>query len=74
MTFHQAIHVVLTDYPYKLILPDWALSLTTKSRQVRDAFNELRVCVYIPFVSSLITIHLLALHMRHDSGGTDRNC
>ena len=63
MTFHQAIHVVLTDFAYKLILPGWALSLTVKLRRVRDAFDELRVCVYFLVVSNLIMIYSLALHM-----------
>ena len=47
MTFHQAMNVILTDYLYKLILPGWVLNLTTKFRQVRDGFDEIRVCVYI---------------------------
>jgi len=41
------MNVILTDYLYKLILPGWVLNLTTKFRQVRDGFDEIRVCVYI---------------------------
>ena len=52
----------MTEYAYKLLLPDWALSLTTKLRQVRDAFNEIQVCVYFSAVSNLLMIYFSALH------------
>lgn len=44
MSFQDALHVVSRDLIYKLLLPDWTLSLTQRSRLVRDSCRELEVC------------------------------
>ena len=43
MTYKHALHVVTTDFFFKLLLPDWALNLTERTRNVATAFDELRV-------------------------------
>lgn len=45
MTFKDALHVVSSDIFLKLIVPNWALGLTERTRKVRLAFNELQVPV-----------------------------
>ncbi|RDB24803.1 hypothetical protein Hypma_007792 [Hypsizygus marmoreus] len=41
LTFKNALHIVTTDIFLKLIIPDGALGLTKRFRDVRLAFNEL---------------------------------
>jgi hypothetical protein len=44
MTFKEALHIVSTDMILRLIVPEWAMGLTTRLRNVRVAFEELEVC------------------------------
>ncbi len=39
----DALHIVASDYLYKLILPNWVMGLTKHSRAVQLGFNELEV-------------------------------
>ncbi|KIM82712.1 hypothetical protein PILCRDRAFT_7625 [Piloderma croceum F 1598] len=41
MTFKEALHIVSTDMILRLIVPEWAMGLTTRLRNVRVAFEEL---------------------------------
>jgi hypothetical protein len=43
MTFKEALHIVSTDVVFKLLLPEWAMGLTQRLRNVRAAFEELEV-------------------------------
>ncbi|KAF9530340.1 cytochrome P450 [Crepidotus variabilis] len=42
MTLKQALHVVTTDFIVRILLPNWALSLTRRFRLVRESFDELK--------------------------------
>ena len=50
ITFKNALHIVSTEVLIKLIVPDIALGLTKKFRDVRLAFNELRVQCYLCYL------------------------
>ena len=43
MTYHDALHIVASDFIIKLIVPSWALGLTARMRKVKLAFEELHV-------------------------------
>ncbi|KAF8161203.1 cytochrome P450 [Crassisporium funariophilum] len=43
MTFKDALHVVTSDFFFKLILPGWAMGLTERLRRTTLAFTELRL-------------------------------
>ena len=58
MTFKDCIHIVTTDYFFKLIFPDKAMGLTARMRRTRKAFEELRVCLNS---CSSILVHLCLL-------------
>jgi hypothetical protein len=61
MTFKQALHVVSTDMALKLVVPEWAMGLTQKLRNVRIAFEEFEVrAVVLSPTWSLI--NLLAIY------------
>jgi len=55
MTFKDSLHIVTTDFIFKLIFPDKAMVLTKRMQRTKRAFEELRVC--LDWHSS-ITVHL----------------
>jgi hypothetical protein len=44
MTFKDALHILSTNLIQKIVLPDWAKYLTSKTRKTDLAFKELKVC------------------------------
>ncbi|KAF9530338.1 cytochrome P450 [Crepidotus variabilis] len=42
MTFKQSLHIACTQFISKALLPSWAMGLTSKLRNTRNGFNELR--------------------------------
>src|SRR6266850_4219521 len=52
MTFKDALRILSNNLFLRIILPDWAMNLTKHSREVRQAFIELKVC---PATSSIYT-------------------
>lgn len=55
MTFKDSLHIVTTDFFFKLILPDRAMGLTARMQRTRKAFEELRVSLNS---CSSIVVHL----------------
>ncbi|KIM40203.1 hypothetical protein M413DRAFT_446366 [Hebeloma cylindrosporum] len=43
MTFKDSLHIVTTDFFFKLIFPDKAMGLTKRMQRTRKAFEELRL-------------------------------
>jgi hypothetical protein len=43
MTFKEALHIVSNDMILRLIVPEWAMGLTERLRNVHVAFEELEV-------------------------------
>ncbi|KAI0064390.1 hypothetical protein BV25DRAFT_316258 [Artomyces pyxidatus] len=44
LTFKDALHVVSSEVVTKILVPDWAADLTSRTRKVRLAYEELDVC------------------------------
>ncbi|EKM77564.1 hypothetical protein AGABI1DRAFT_101616 [Agaricus bisporus var. burnettii JB137-S8] len=42
MTFQDSLYMVATHVPIKVLLPEWVMSLTRKTRQIELGFKELR--------------------------------
>jgi hypothetical protein len=55
MTFKHALHLVSTDFIWKLIFPDWVFSLTQRLRDTRLAFDELQVLMPRDLIRQLYT-------------------
>ncbi|KAF7983462.1 hypothetical protein HWV62_21746 [Athelia sp. TMB] len=45
MTYQKSLHIVSSDVFLKLIVPEWAMGLTKRTRNARIAFDELKVSV-----------------------------
>ena len=43
MTYKETLHIATNDFFIKLLMPGWALGLTTRLRNVKVGFEELRV-------------------------------
>ena len=43
MTYKETLHIATNDFFFKLLLPGWALGLTSRLRKVKVGFEELRV-------------------------------
>lgn len=56
LTFKNALHIVTTDIFLKLIIPDFALGLTKRFRDVRLAFIELEVRIFCGGQRSELTV------------------
>ena len=44
MTYNDALHITSNNFILKVAVPGWALSLTSRLRKVKLAFEELQVC------------------------------
>jgi hypothetical protein len=43
MSLNEALHVATHNFIIKLLIPDWALGLTARFRNVKVGFDEMRV-------------------------------
>ena len=43
MSLRKAIEVATTEYVIKIMVPQWALGLTSHFRHVRDGFDDMHV-------------------------------
>jgi hypothetical protein len=47
MTFKDSLYTVATYVISRIVLPDWVMPLTEKTRRIDLGFKELRVCVFL---------------------------
>jgi hypothetical protein len=59
LSFKNALHIVSSNVFLKLVVPNFALGLTEKFRNIRLAFNELEVRLNLHFNSRLDTYNFL---------------
>jgi hypothetical protein len=62
MTFKDALRILSNNLFLRIILPDWAMNLTKHSRNVRQAFIELKVCLATPSIYTCIIDVRTAIH------------
>lgn len=43
MTYQKSLHIISKDMLIKLLLPNWGMSLTKRTREVETAFSEFKV-------------------------------
>lgn len=57
MTFKDSLYTVTTCLITRIVLPDWIMPLTEKTRKIDLGFKELRVGVCVFVMAELSEIH-----------------
>ena len=73
LTVKEALHNVAQDTFYRLLLPDWTLGLTERTRAIKLCFEELEVskrgnCILRVMLMDVV----LALYVRDDPREANR--